>query len=232
MQPAVVDGIRTARHVDTPARALHRAAQRAGLSSRRRHSEVTVVDEGHDAGDITRWLARWSAGEPAALERLLPQVYDELRRLAAHELRGHRHHDTLQPTALVHDVFVRLLGAHAVDIHDRKHLFTTAAKLMRQVLIDRARARQRDKRGGGHWQRVDFIEAMALPIDADTQIPALDEALTALAALDPRMAQIVELRCFTGLEVIEVANLLGIDQRTVYRDWAMARAWLKERLQP
>ena len=101
---------------------------------------------------------------------------------------------------------------------------------MRQLLIDRARAQQRDKRGGGQWQRVDFIEAMALPIDANTQLPELDEALTALAALDPRMAQIVELRYFVGLEVSEVGQLLGIDERTVYRDWATAQAWLKQRI--
>lgn len=183
------------------------------------------------ADDITGWLARWGEGDLAALDRLLPQVYDELRRLAAHELRGHRNHDTLQPTALVHDVFVRLLGARAVDIRDRRHLFTTAAKLMRQVLVDRARAQQRDKRGGGQWQRVAFVEAMALPIEPETDLPALDGALTELAALDPRMAQVVELRCFTGLEVAEVACLLGVDERTVYRDWAMARAWLKDRLQ-
>lgn len=180
--------------------------------------------------EITGWLARWSAGDRGALDQLLPKVYDDLRRLAAQELRGHRHHDTLQPTALVHDVFVRLLGADAVAIHNRRHLFTTAAKLMRQVLIDRARAAQREKRGGGEWQRVEFIEAMALPIEADTDLPALDTALTELAALDPRMAEIVELRCFAGLTVTEVANLLGVEERTVYRDWAMARAWLRERV--
>jgi RNA polymerase sigma factor (TIGR02999 family) len=181
--------------------------------------------------DITGWLARWGEGDVAALDRVLPQVYDELRRLAAHTLRGHRDHDTLQPTALVHDVFVRLLGADAVDLRSRKHLFTTAAKLMRQVLIDRARAAQRDKRGGGQWQRVEIIEAMALPVEPDTHLPSLDAALTALAALDPRMAQVVELRVFAGLEVADVARLLEVDERTVYRDWAMARAWLKDRLQ-
>lgn len=182
------------------------------------------------ADDITGWLARWGEGDLAALDQVLPRVYDELRRLAAHELRGHRDHDTLQPTALVHDVFVRLLGARAVDIRDRKHLFTTAAKLMRQVLIDRARAAQRDKRGGGQWQRVAFIEALALPVEPGTDLPALDGALTELAGLDPRMAQVVELRCFAGLEVAEVARLLEVDERTVYRDWAMARAWLKDRV--
>jgi RNA polymerase sigma factor (TIGR02999 family) len=187
------------------------------------------VDE--SASEITQLLRRWHAGDVAALDRLLPQVYAELRRLAAHELRGHAHHETLQPTALVNEVFARLLGAEQVDLVSRKHLFTTAAKLMRQTLIDRARAQQREKRGGGHWQRVDYLEALALPIEADTDLPALGEALDALATLDPRTAQVVELRYFVGLEVSEVATLLEVDERTVYRDWAMARAWLRQRLQ-
>jgi RNA polymerase sigma factor (TIGR02999 family) len=181
------------------------------------------------AADITGLLQQWQAGEPAALDALLSQVYDELRRLAAHELRGHLGHETLQPTALVHDVFVRLLGAAALDIGNRKHLYTTAAKLMRQVLIDRARAKQRDKRGGG-WQRVELVEALALPIETDVDLIDLDRALAALERLDARMATMVELRYFVGLEVAEVAALLEIDERTVYRDWAMARAWLRQRL--
>jgi RNA polymerase sigma factor (TIGR02999 family) len=180
--------------------------------------------------EITQLLRRWHAGDGSALDALLPQVYDELRRLAAHELRGHQNHETLQPTALVHEVFARLLGARQVDIENRRHLFTTAAKLMRQTLIDRARAQLREKRGAGQWQRVDYLEALALPIEPDMDLLALDEALQALGALDPRMAQIVELRYFVGLEVNEVAALLAIDERTVYRDWAMARAWLRQRL--
>lgn len=185
---------------------------------------------GDSSNDVTQWLRDWQAGDSAALDQLLPRVYDELRRIAAHELRANRGHDTLQPTALINDVFVRLLGSATLDISNRKHLFTTAARVMRQLLIDRARAQQRDKRGGGQWQRVDFIEAMALPISADTHLPELDAALSALAALDERVAQIVELRYFVGLEVSEVAQLLDIDERTVYRDWAMARAWLRQRL--
>ncbi len=135
----------------------------------------------------------------------------------------------MQPTALVNDLFVRLLGAEKLDIGNRKHFFTTAAKLMRQILVDRARAKARDKRGGD-WQRVDLIEAAALPIDVDTDLPALDEALSRLAQLDARVAEVVELRCFGGLEVTEVATLMGLDERTVYRDWAMARAWLRQQL--
>jgi RNA polymerase sigma factor (TIGR02999 family) len=180
--------------------------------------------------DITQLLRRWHDGDTTSLDALLPQVYDELRQLAAFTLRGHQHHDTLQPTALVNEVFARLLGAQRVDINNRKHLFTTAAKLMRQILIDRARAQLRDKRGAGQWQQVDYLEALALPIEVDTNLPALDEALRALEALDPRMAQVVELRYFVGLEVSEVAALLEVDERTIYRDWAMARAWLRQRL--
>lgn len=183
-------------------------------------------------GGVTQLLRQWQQGDVEALDALLPLVYDELRRIAAHELRSHRGHDTLQPTALINDVFVRLLGAGQLDIGNRRHLYTTAAKLMRQILIDRARAQLRDKRGGGQWQRADFIEAMALPIEQNTDLPALDQALSALGALDARMAEIVELRYFVGLEVGEVAALLGVDERTVYRDWAMARAWLRQQLDP
>lgn len=180
--------------------------------------------------EVTQLLRQWQGGDAAALESLLPLVYDELRRIAAHELRVNRGHETLQPTALINDVFVRLLGAGSLDIANRKHLFTTAAKLMRQVLIDRARAQLRDKRGGGQWLRAEFTEALALPLEQGTDLPALDQALTALAGLDARMAEIVELRYFVGLEVSEVAVLLGVDERTVYRDWAMARAWLRQYL--
>lgn len=182
-------------------------------------------------GEITRLLRQWQEGDGRSLDALLPEVWQDLRRIAAHELRANAGHETLQPTALVNDLFVRLLGAGQLRIQDRKHLFTTAAKLMRQVLIDRARAQMREKRGGGHWHRADLVEAMALPMDACTDLPALDQALSAMEALDPRMAQIVELRYFAGLEVSEVARLLDIEERTVYRDWALARAWLRHRLE-
>ena len=181
-----------------------------------------------ESSEITVLLRRWHDGDNDALTALLPQVYAELRQLAALELRGQSSH-TLQPTALLHEVFARLLSAEKVDIQNRKHLYTTAAKLMRQTLIDHERGKQRSKRGGG-WQRSEFIEALALPIETNTNLADLDEALTALAVLDPRMAQIVELRYFVGIEVAEVGRLLGIDERTVYRDWSMARAWLQQRL--
>ena len=180
---------------------------------------------------ITQLLHRWNAGDIGALDTLLPQVYGELRMLAAHELRQHAHHDTLQPTALVNEVFARLLGGGKVDIANRKHLYVTAAKLMRQTLTDRARAQLRDKRGGGPWRQVEFTQALALPIELDTDLIALDKAIAALAQLDPHLAQIVELRYFVGLEVAEIAHLFGVDERTVYREWAMARTWLRQRIE-
>lgn len=173
-------------------------------------------------------LRAWRAGEAGALDRLLPLVYDELRRLAASQLHRNLGHATLQPTALVHEVLIRLLGAGRVDFENATHWYATAARLMRQILVDRARAQQRDKRGGGAT-RVPLIDAVGLPIEHDTDLLDLDLALDALAARDPRVAQVAELRCFVGLEVDEVAALLGIDARTVYRDWALARAWLRQR---
>jgi RNA polymerase sigma factor (TIGR02999 family) len=178
------------------------------------------------AADITGWLQQWQDGDRTAIDRLLPLVYDELRRLAASQLRSHSGHSTLQATALVHDVLVRLLGAERIQISSTRHLYTTASRVMRQILIDRARAQQRDKRGG-QLQRVELIEAVGLPIEANTDLLDLDRTLARLAQLDARLAQIVELRFFVGLEVAEVAHLLELDERTVYRDWALARAWLK-----
>ncbi len=181
------------------------------------------------AADITQLIADWRAGSASALNILLPKLYAELRQLAASHLRG-TGDKTLQPTALVNEVMLRLLDANSIHISDRKHFFTTAAKLMRQILCDAARAKARDKRGGD-WQRAEFAEAQHVSADVDTTSPALHEALAQLERLDPRMAQIVELRYFGGLEVNEVASLLELEERTVYRDWAMARAWLKHRLE-
>lgn len=181
------------------------------------------------SGEVTELVQRWREGDGDALASLLPLVYADLRRIAAQQLRSNVGHDTLQPTALVNDVFVRLLGATRIDINDRKHFFTTAAKLMRQVLVDRARAKSREKRGAD-WSRVELGEAAFLSMEANTDLPALDEALRKLATLDARVAEVVELRYFGGLEVAEVATLLGLDERTVYRDWAMARAWLRQQL--
>ncbi|GAB2511377.1 ECF-type sigma factor [Lysobacter humi (ex Lee et al. 2017)] len=180
--------------------------------------------------DTTVLLRRWGEGDGAALEALLPHVYADLRGIARRELHGHRGHDTLQPTALVNDVFVRLLGGDAAQrLTSRAHLFNTAARIMRQLLVDRARRAASEKHGGG-WKRDDFTRALDLPIPESSRLPELDAALDELARLDARMAKVVELRYFTGLSVSEVAVLLEVDERTIYRDWAAARAWLHDRL--
>lgn len=182
--------------------------------------------------DITRLVQRWSAGDTGALDHLLPMVYAELRRLARIQLGKQQGHDTLQATALVNDVLLKLIDRDAPQaLQSRAHLYNTAARMMRQMLVDRARSAAADKHGGG-WLRDDFTRALDLPIPEQTRLPELDAALTELAALDPRMAQVVELRYFVGLSVAEVATMLELEERTVYRDWAAARAWLKDRLGP
>ena len=180
--------------------------------------------------DITQLVQRWSAGEAGALDRLLPMVYAELRRLARIQLGKQQGHDTLQATALVNDVLLKLIDRDAPQaLQNRAHLYNTAARMMRQMLVDRARSAAADKHGGG-WLRDDFTRALDLPIPEQTRLPELDAALNELATLEPRMAQVVELRYFIGLSVAEVAAMLELEERTVYRDWAAARAWLRDRL--
>ena len=180
-------------------------------------------------GTTTELLQRWRAGESDALDSLLPQVYGELRKLAASALGAHRGHETLQPTALLNEVFVRLLSAGKVDLENRKHLFATAAKIMRQILVDRAR-RAASEKHGGDWQRESFVEAMRLPIPEHTDLDKLDAALDDLAQTHERMARVVELRYFVGLSVAEVASVLEVEERTVYRDWSLAKAWLVQQM--
>jgi RNA polymerase sigma factor (TIGR02999 family) len=180
------------------------------------------------SGSVTGLLRAWRAGDGAALERLTPLVYDELRRIARRSLRRERAGHSLQATALVHEAYLRLVGAQAVEWQDRAHFFAMAARLMRRVLVDHARARARDKRGGG-------VTALALdeahaPIDQGRGLLALDDALHGLTALDPRRGRVVELRCFGGLSVAETAAVLGVSADTVMRDWKLARAWLRREL--
>lgn len=182
-------------------------------------------------GDVTVWLQQWRAGDGAALDRLLPFVYADLRRIAATTLRTHPGHSTLQTTALVNDVLLRLLGRAPVEFHDTAHLLNASARIMRQVLVDRARKSATDKRGG-RWLREEFETALNVPIPENTDLQALDAALDELAEADERMAKGVELRYFVGLEVAEIAAVLGITERTAYRDWATAREWLRTRLEP
>lgn len=174
-------------------------------------------------------LRRWSDGDGAALDRLLPLVYADLRRIASSELRGTPGHATLQTTALVHDVVLKLLGRPPTSFDSRAHLLNASARMMRQVLVDRARRANAEKRGA-QWLRDDFTQALELPIPDGTDLAELDLALEELEAAHERMAKVVELRYFMGLDSAEIAATLGVDERTMRRDWAAAREWLRERL--
>jgi RNA polymerase sigma factor (TIGR02999 family) len=164
-------------------------------------------------------------------DSLVPAVYQELRRLAHSYLRGERPGHTLQATALVHEAYLRLVAQHPAIWEDRSRFIGTAAHLMRQILVDYARGRRRDKRGGKNHHRAPLDESMAIidPIHAD-RWEALDAALDRLATLSPRQTQIVELRYFGGLTIEETAALLELSEKTVKRDWAAARAWLRREL--
>ncbi len=186
--------------------------------------------ETREDDSITRWLQRWSEGDAAALDRLLPLVYSDLRRLASRELRSTPGHATLQTTALVHDVVLRLLGRPPSAFENTAHLLNASARMMRQVLVDRARRAATDKRGG-QWVRDDFTEALELPIPDGTDLAMLDRALEDLESAHERMANVVELRYFMGLDVREIAAMHGVDERTTRRDWAAAREWLRDRLE-
>jgi RNA polymerase sigma-70 factor (ECF subfamily) len=181
-----------------------------------------------DIGEVTRLLRRAHDGEPAALERLVPLVYEDLRRLARRQL-GHEYGErTLNATALVHESYLKL-GVGALAASDRGHFFAIAARAMRQVLVDHARDRKAAKRGGGMWERTTLTDgAWVREFDVDGVL-ALDDAL---AALEPRQRQVVECRFFGGLEEQEIAAALGISERTVHRDWMKARAWLYRHFYP
>lgn len=174
---------------------------------------------------VTGLLHAWRQGDPAAFDRLVPLVYDELRRRARHYLRAERPNHTLQPTALVHEVYARLIGTSRVDWQNRAHFFALAARQMRQILVDSARARRYQKRGGGAVH-VAFDEAI-VATERGSDLEALDDAIDALAKKDERKARIVELRYFGGLTNEEIAVALGISTDTVMRDWQMAKLWLR-----
>ena len=182
--------------------------------------------------DASQLLNRASAGDPKAISQLMPLVYNELRRLAASYLRRERPGQTLQATALVHEAYVRLIGEKTHNWQNRTHFLAIAALSMRQILVQRARARKAAKRGGDP-ERITLDERLvAAPVgDADEiDLVALDTALQKLAALNERQAKIVELRYFGGLSVEEVGEVLAISPATVKRDWTLARAWLKREL--
>ena len=180
--------------------------------------------------EITRLLHDWRAGDQAAFDQLMPLVYDELHRLAGHYLRGERQGHTLQSSALVNEACLLLMGQHDIDWQSRAHFIGVAAQAMRRVLVDYARARNFQKRGGGHLQHVELEEAASVIADADSQsaeLVALDDALQSLEKIDPRKCRVVELRYFGGLSILETAEALGISEPTVTRDWTTARAWLR-----
>jgi RNA polymerase sigma factor (TIGR02999 family) len=182
------------------------------------------------AAPFDELVTRASRGDRPSLDTLLPMVYDELRRLAGHYLRGERPGQTLQPTALVHEAYLRLLKDRPDRWQNRAHFSAIAAHVMRQILIERARARDAQKRGGG-VPRVTFDESLPVTApDGHVDLIALDGALERLAALDADQARIVELRYFGGMTIEETADAMGISPATVKRHWALARAWLAREL--
>ena len=178
---------------------------------------------------ITQRLIAWNNGDAAALEELMQAVYNELHRLANHYLRSERPDHTLQPTALVHEAYLRLSDQRQVRWQNRAHFFGVAAQMMRRVLVDHARANHRAKRGGAA-HKVSFDEAAYLHHNENARLVALDDALNRLKAIDSRKSDVVELRYFGGLSVDETAEVLGVSPHTILRDWNMAKAWLYQEI--
>jgi RNA polymerase sigma factor (TIGR02999 family) len=179
--------------------------------------------------EISELLVAWGSGDQSALERLMPLVYDELHRLAHRYMSGERDGHTLQTTALVNEAYLRLVNWRDVRWQNRAHFFGVSAQMMRRILVDFARDRKYLKRGGGAIQ-VSLGEAAALVDVRSADLVALDEALTALAQVDSRKAQVVEMRFFGGLSVKEVAEVLKVSEETVMRDWRLAKVWLLREL--
>ena len=180
--------------------------------------------------EITQLLVAWSDGDESALAQLTPLVYEELRRLAHHYMSSERAGHTLQTTALVNGAYVRLIDWKNVRWQNRAHFFGVSAQLMRRILVDFARSRGYQKRGGSA-NPVELDEAAVIPEDKGTDMVALDEALNALAKLDDRQSKVVELKFFGGLSIDEIAEVLKVSEGTVRRDWSLARAWLHRELQ-
>lgn len=181
------------------------------------------------SANVTRLLRAATSGERRDIDALLAAIYEDLRRLAAHEMAGERAGHTLNPTALANEAYLRLIDQRSTDWRDRLHFFAVAARLIRRILIDHARARCASKRGG-KLARVPIEDLELVATARDDDLIAIDEALGELSELDPRQAQIVELRFFGGLSNDEVAEYLAISARSVDRDWACAKAWLYCRL--
>jgi RNA polymerase sigma factor (TIGR02999 family) len=189
---------------------------------------VNDMLNGENSADVTVLLREWSAGSREAFDRLVPVVYGELGRIARRNM-GARQEDTLQPTALVHEVYVRLCGAAPVTWQNRMHFFAVAGQVMRRVLVDHYRAGNAKKRGSG-FLTVTLDESLAMQDMNQPDIMDLDAALSELAEFDAQQAKIVELRFFVGLSIDETASALDISPATVKRDWAVAKAWIYRRL--
>jgi RNA polymerase sigma factor (TIGR02999 family) len=179
--------------------------------------------------EVTQLLLSWNRGERDALDRLMPLVYAELRRLARRHMRSEGPEHTLQPTILVNEAYIRLVDQNHVNWQSRAHFFGAAAQIIRRVLVDHARSRGRLKRGGNRAQ-INLTDATAATAGVNVDVVALDEALSQLARCDPQKERIVELRFFAGLSIEETAETLGISQATVKREWAAARAWLYQEM--
>lgn len=183
------------------------------------------------AGDVTGLLIKWRQGDRAALDALIPLVYRELHGVAAGRLRGERAGGSLQTTALVHETYLRLVDLNRLTVENRVHFFAVAARLMRQILVDQARRAQADKRGGG--QTMVTLEADSPGSSPNiVDVLALDRALEELAAMDERLCRVVELKFFGGMTIDETADALAVSSATVERDWAVAKAWLYDRMTP
>jgi RNA polymerase sigma factor (TIGR02999 family) len=178
---------------------------------------------------ITQLLVRWREGDQRALDELMPLVYDELRRLAAHYMRGERPGHTLQTSALVNEAYLRLAGQEEIQWQSRAHFFAIAAQAMRRILVDHARRRGGQKRGGGA-HKVALDEALIISADRAAEVVALDDALTRLAEVDRRKSRVVELRFFGGLSVEDTAEVLNVSPGTVMREWTFTKAWLKREI--
>lgn len=197
---------------------------------RQSHARILVkvnnpCDRMPPTSDITGLLDNWGRGDRRAFDALLPLVYAELRRVAARQLRHERSGHSLQPTALVHEAYLRLVDQRKVDWRGRAHFFGVAAQVMRRILVDHARRRQAGKRGDG-VRPVSLDQAMETPGVSEIPILGLDEAIERLATLDARLAQIVELRAFGGLTIEEAAHVLKVSPSTAKREWRTAKAWL------
>jgi RNA polymerase sigma-70 factor, ECF subfamily len=187
-------------------------------------ADSKIATQGAATADVTSLLLAWNSGDRDALDKLTPIVYRELRQLAHSFMRRERGGHSLQTTALVNEAYLRLLDCSRVRWQDRAHFFAVSAQLMRRILVDEAR-RQNLKRGGG-IERIALANAAEIGVSPATDLVALDDAMTTLEQIDPRKAQVVELRFFGGLTVEETAHVLGISPITVIRDWNTARAWL------